>query len=113
MFQHYSMKNQPHQKHKLLLQNAHFQVVRLEGLQNYTKFIFQDGSERLMSYTLKNYSESLTFPFLRVSKSCIVNLYFCQNISSESKKIMFKNGSEIQVSRRRFEEVCKNLSNHN
>ena len=101
------MKNQPHSKHRILLQNAHNQVVRLEGVDNYTKFFLENGDTKLMSYSLKNYQESLSFPFLRVSKSCIVNLHYFSNISTEKKRIHLTDGSEIQISRRRFDDVLK------
>jgi DNA-binding LytR/AlgR family response regulator len=103
------MKNKPHPKHFAIIKNANYQVIRLEGLQNYTKFIFGDGSIKLMSYSLKNYDNSLNFPFIRVSKSCIVNLSFFSKICSENKKINLIDGSEIQISRRRFNEVLKNI----
>ncbi|WP_435355160.1 LytTR family transcriptional regulator DNA-binding domain-containing protein [Emticicia sp. SJ17W-69] len=101
------MKNKPNPQHSILLQNAHNQVVRLEGAENYTRFIFDDGRTQLMSYSLKMYNNSLEFPFIRVSKSCIVNLQFYKNFCSINKKILLSDGAEIQVSRRRLGEVSK------
>ena len=103
------MKNKPRQNHLLLIENAKDEVIKLEGIQNYTKFIFEDGSSRLMSYTLKNYQNSLEFPFVRVSKSCIVNLSFCSYFSAKDKRICVAAGAFITISRRRLSEVLKNI----
>lgn len=104
------MKNRPSRKHETLLKDAPKQIIRLEADTNYTIFYLQDGKTQVMSYSLKNYQEALTYPFIRVNKSCIINLYFFRNIDSATKKILLKDGSEFQISRRRFEEVCKNIS---
>ncbi len=106
------MKNQPRKKHQHLLQNIDNQIIRLQSVQNYTQFFLQNGRTEIMSYTLKNYQDMLSLPFLRVNKSCIINLDYFQHICTENKRIRMKDGSEIQISRRRFEEVCKNISIH-
>jgi two-component system LytT family response regulator len=103
------MQNKPNPKHSQLIQNAPNQVIRLEGVENYTRFIFDDGSTKLMSYTLKKYDTKLNFPFVRVNKSCIVNFNFCLSLCQINKRIQLIDGSEIQISRRRFEEVLKNV----
>ncbi|MBK6977344.1 MAG: LytTR family transcriptional regulator [Cytophagaceae bacterium] len=103
------MKNKPRQSHLLLIENAENDVIKLEGIQNYTKFVFENGSYIMMSYTLKNYQNFLKFPFVRVSKSFIVNLNFCSDFSPGTKKLWVSDGSEIQISRRRLTEVSVNL----
>lgn len=103
------MKNKPNPQHSILLQNAQSQVIRLEGAENYTKFIFDDGRTKLMSYTLKNYDDTLNFPFIRVNKSCIININFCLSLCQENKRVQLSDGAEIQISRRRFDNVIKNI----
>ncbi|MFN3848538.1 MAG: LytTR family transcriptional regulator DNA-binding domain-containing protein [Spirosomataceae bacterium] len=105
------MKNSPSRKHLDLLQDARKQVIKLVADANYTVFYLGDGKSAVMSYSLKNYQNYLNYPFVRVSKSCIVNLHFLESFCTENKKIQLKDGSEIRVSRRRFEEVCRNISN--
>ncbi|MFY7912950.1 MAG: LytTR family transcriptional regulator DNA-binding domain-containing protein [Emticicia sp.] len=105
------MKNRPSRKHETLLKDASKQIIRLQADTNYTIFYMQSGQTQVMSYSLKNYQDALTFPFIRVNKSCIINLHFFRNIDATSKKILLKDGSEFQISRRRFEEVCRNISN--
>ncbi|RYE24107.1 MAG: LytTR family transcriptional regulator [Sphingobacteriales bacterium] len=53
------------------------EIVRLEGCGNYTNFFLKDGTKMLVSRTLKEYETLLTdASFVRVHKSCIVNLSF-------------------------------------
>lgn len=104
------MKNKLSRKHETLLKDAPRQIIRLEADTNYTIFYLYSGKRQVMSYSLKNYQEALTYPFVRVNKSCIINLNFFRNIDASSKKILLKDGSEFQISRRRFDEVCKNIS---
>ncbi|GGD49589.1 hypothetical protein GCM10011514_12200 [Emticicia aquatilis] len=104
------MKNKPSKKHQQLLQNPDNQIIRLEGVLNYTKFILSNGKTVMMSYTLKNYQETLDLPFVRVSKSCIINIDFISTFCKENKKISLIDGSEIQISRRRFDSVLKGIS---
>lgn len=105
------MKNSPSLKHLNLLKDARKQVIKLVADANYTVFHLGDGKSAVMSYSLKNYQNYLNYPFVRVNKSCIVNLRFLENLCTENKRIQLKDGSEIQISRRRFNEVYKNISN--
>src|SRR5205823_8125267 len=53
------------------------EIVRLEGCGNYTNFFLKDGTKMLVSRTLKEYETLLDGQaFVRVHKSCIVNLGF-------------------------------------
>ncbi|WP_188763787.1 LytTR family transcriptional regulator DNA-binding domain-containing protein [Emticicia aquatilis] len=70
------MKNKLSRKHQTLLNDAPKQIIRLEADINYTVFYMQSGKTQVMSYSLKNYQDSLTFSFVRVNKSCIINLHF-------------------------------------
>lgn len=107
------MKNKPSKKHLYLLENAHNQIIKLESDVNYTVFYLNDGKTQLMSYSLKNYQNHFNHPFIRVNKSCIINLSYLQCFSSKCKTIQMNDGSQIRVSRRRFEEVLRNISNVN
>ena len=50
-------------------------IIRCEGMDNYTKFHFTDGSSKLISKTLKKIEEQLSeYGFMRVHKSNLVNL---------------------------------------
>lgn len=106
------MKNRPSKKHEVLLKDAENHIVRLEADTNYTIFYLQGGRTHVMSYSLKNYQEALAYPFVRVNKSCIINVQFLHKFYSSEKRVLLQDGSEFQISRRRFDEVCKNISIH-
>lgn len=100
-----AMKYKPSPKHSVLLQDAHSKIIRLEAQQNYTLFFLNNGKTNLMSYNLKKYQDFFNYPFVRVSRSSIVNLTFCSGLSPETKKISLSDGTEVQISRRRFEKI--------
>lgn len=80
------------------------QVVRLEGVGNYTTFIFIDGSSYLSSKSLCVY-ESLPVNFLRVHKRCIVNSHFKICFDKATKSILLADGTKVKVARRRLRQV--------
>lgn len=80
------MKNTPSRKHLQLLQDARKQLIKLVADANYTVFQLGDGKSAVMSYSSKNYQNHLNYPFVRVSKSCIVNLHFLENLCTDNIK---------------------------
>jgi two-component system LytT family response regulator len=94
-----------HKGHKKLLMAAHQNIIRLEGSINYTTFFLQKGKPQTMSYTLGMYGILLPQTFIRISKCCIINKDFIENFNADDKKILLKDGSEVQISRRRLAEV--------
>lgn len=107
------MKNKlrsPHKEHKKLLCEAHKNVVRLEANINYTTFTLQTGKTKTMSYNLALYGTILPQAFIRVNRSCIINKNFIENLNSANKKITLKDGTEFQISRRRWNEVSENVA---
>ncbi|WP_337042672.1 LytTR family DNA-binding domain-containing protein [Emticicia sp. 17c] len=104
------MKTTPSKKQLRLLQNAPKRIIKLVANANYTTFYLSNGKSVLMSYSLKRYQDYLSYPFIRVNKSCIANMFFLENLCPVSKKIKLEDGSEIRISRRRYNTVCKNIS---
>jgi DNA-binding LytR/AlgR family response regulator len=96
--------------HENLLNTAHENIIRLEASVNYTTFVLKSGRPKTMSYTLAMYGMILPQTFIRISKSCIINKEFIDNLNSENKKITLKDGTEVQVSRRRWIEVSQNVA---
>ena len=104
------MKNieRKHRKgHANLLKSAPEHIIRLEANINYTSFVMQSGKRKIMSYTLAMYGMILPQSFIRVNRSCIVNMNFIKNLDSETKKVVLKDGTEIQISRRRWNDVSQ------
>lgn len=83
------------------------EIIRLEGDRNYTNFYFTKQRKYLSSKTLKEYEEILIDKgFVRVHKSHLVNRSFVQSVTSDGKLIL-NEGTEVEISRRRFSEIRK------
>lgn len=86
------------------------EIVRLEGENNYTRFYFASQKPMLVSKTLKEYEEILAeHDFIRAHKSHLVNKKFVKHLDKEGL-LWLTDGSHIVVSRRKKEEVLKELS---
>jgi len=87
------------------------EIIRLEGESNYTRFYFANQKPMLVSRTLKEYEDILSeHDFIRAHKSHLVNKKFVKHLDKEGL-LWLTDGSHIVVSRRKKEEVLKELSN--
>ncbi len=79
------------------------EIVRLEGAGNYTNFFLKDGTRMLVSRTLKEYELLLDGQaFVRVHKSCIVNLGFVRKFFVKKEgELELADGQQVKISRRR------------
>jgi two-component system LytT family response regulator len=79
------------------------EIVRLEGCGNYTNFFLRDGTKMLVSRTLKEYETLLDGQaFVRVHKSCIVNLGFVRKFFVKKEgELELIDGQQVKISRRR------------
>jgi two-component system, LytTR family, response regulator len=79
------------------------EIVRLEGSGNYTNFFLKDGTKMLVSRTLKEYETLLDGQaFVRVHKSCIVNLEFVRKFFVKKEgELELIDGQQVKISRRR------------
>lgn len=94
-------------------QGTHFfntsEIVRCEADSNYTCLVLTDGRKFISSKTLKEYDEILNNKgFIRVHKSHLVNVNFIQKLNNLNQLIL-KDGSTVEISRRRKDEVLKVL----
>lgn len=111
-------QNQTH--HKLALQTSngiHFflpnDIVRCEGMSNYTKFYFSNHIPITTSKTIKEYEEILLpHKFLRIHKSHLVNAAYVTAYASLNGHVILKDGSTVEVSRRRKKEVLADLEEY-
>ncbi len=97
-------------KHEKLIVEALHNVVRLEANINYTLFVMESGKSKIMSYTLGMYGLLLCDAFLRVNRSCIINKNFVRFFDTENKQIVLKDGTNVKISRRRWEEVYNTIA---
>lgn len=87
------------------------QLIYLQSDSNYTIFYLSDGRKIVASRTLKEFENQLDSSlFLRVHSSFIVNLNFVERYNKgDGGSLTMKNGSIIEVSRRKKSEVLQRL----
>lgn len=89
------------------------EIVRLEGCGNYTNFFLKDGTKMLVSRTLKEYESLLdSQAFVRVHKSCIVNLGFVRRFFIKKEgELELADGHQVKISRRRAQTFVDKYRN--
>jgi DNA-binding LytR/AlgR family response regulator len=100
----------PNKGHKELLFESQFNIIRLEAKINYTAFLLHTGKTHLMSYNLAVYDTYLPKVFIRINRSHMLNKNFIKSLNTESKIITMNDGSEFQISRRRWNIVSMCLA---
>jgi two-component system, LytTR family, response regulator len=87
------------------------EIIRCESASNYTCFILKDGSKELISRSLKEYDELLSQQgFFRTHKSHLINLsHVVKYHKGEGGSIIMNDGSSVEVSRRKKEELLNIL----
>ena len=87
-------------------------IIRCESDDNYTNFYLVDKTKILVSRTLKEYDELLSDQeFYRTHKSHLVNLKFIKEyIKGEGGYVLLKDGSNVEVSRRKKEGLLQVLT---
>lgn len=82
-------------------------ILKIEALNNYSKFYFQDSTTLVASKTLKYFEDQLNkYGFIRVHKSFLVNLTFIDRIMNrDGGQILLINGDLIDVTREKRAEI--------
>ena len=87
-------------------------IVRLEGEGNYTVFHFADGSQLMVSMTLKKMENRLSpRVFVRPHKKNIINLMYLADIQPDRQQMSvgLLNGNWVEVSRRKVSLFIKQV----
>lgn len=88
------------------------EIVRCEGVNNYTHFYFKEKKTLLISKTLKEFEDILCdHGFVRVHKSHLVNINEIERMDKEGV-LWLNNGTSIIVSRRRKDHIISILAQH-
>ena len=83
-------------------------IMRLQGNGNFTDVYLENGQKKMICRFLKHFSEILSFPFVRVHKSHIVNISFIKSYQKGNGGcVTLTDGSEIDVSPNYKEEFLK------
>ena len=111
-----NIKNSNKQLHKIVLPLLDgFEVVQVKDIircqadDNFTIFFLQDGSERMISRTLKFYEEMLKdFDFVRIHKSHLVNIQHIKRYKKgKGGQVIMSDGAEVDVSVKRKKDLLK------
>lgn len=110
LFENLNTKNETAFKLSLSKGNRQYfispsEIYYCKGDNNYTKLYLKDNTEFVVAKTLKEVEEMLyEYGFIRVHKSSLVKTAHVQSIN-QNGYILLKNKIEIEVSRRRMQEV--------
>jgi len=85
-------------------------ILRLEADRSYTHIHLVNKRPFIASKTLKHFEDMLTdFNFIRTHKSHLVNPKHITRISNDNEFVLLTDGSKVEVSRRKKEEVQQQL----
>ena len=86
------------------------EVLRMEADKSYTHIHLVNKKPFIASKTLKHFEEMLEdFDFIRTHKSHLVNPRHIVRVSNDRDIIILSDGSKVEVSRRKKEEVLQQL----
>lgn len=86
-------------------------IIRCEGKRNYTRIIFREGKEKVVSRTLLEFEHLLSpLGFIRIHRSHLVNLFnVVRYIKSDGGMVELKTGEIIKVSSKHKENLLKKI----
>ncbi|MCU0431597.1 MAG: LytTR family DNA-binding domain-containing protein [Cytophagaceae bacterium] len=88
------------------------EIIRCEANGNYTIIYLTNHKPILVSKTLKDFDDLLNeFSFLRIHKSHLINMDYVEKYLPKEGKIAMKDGSEVELSRRKKESFLQRLFN--
>jgi two-component system LytT family response regulator len=86
------------------------EILRLEADGSYTHIHLAKKRPFIASKTLKHFEEMLEeFQFIRTHKSHLVNPKHITRITSDNEQILLSDGSHVEVSRRKKDQVLQQL----
>lgn len=86
-------------------------ILRLEADRSYTHIHLVNKRPFIASKTLKHFEEMLDeFKFIRTHKSHLVNPRHITRISNDNEFVLLSDGSKVEVSRRKKDEVLQQLN---
>jgi two-component system LytT family response regulator len=86
-------------------------IMRLEAERSYTHIYLVNKRPFIASKTLKHFEDMLDeFSFIRTHKSHLVNPRHIARLSSDHEFVVLSDGTKVEVSRRKKEEVQRQLN---
>lgn len=88
------------------------EIIYCEGQSNYTHFFLTRSRKMIASRTLLEYENLLTAQgFFRIHKSYLVNLNYIEKFNASKTMVRLRDGNELDVSRRRKDDLINLLFN--
>ena len=86
-------------------------IIRCEGKRNYTRIIFKEGKEKVISRTLLEFEHLLSpLGFIRIHRSHLVNIFnVVRYIKSDGGMVELKTGEVLKVSPKHKEDLLKKI----
>ena len=86
-------------------------IIRCEGKRNYTRIIFKDATEKIVSRTLLEFEHLLApLGFIRIHRSHLVNFQnVVRYLKSEGGMVELKTGEQLKVSAKHKENLLNKL----
>jgi two-component system LytT family response regulator len=86
------------------------EILRLEADRSYTHIHLVNKRPFIASKTLRHFEEMLDdFGFIRTHKSHLVNPRHITHVTNDNEHLLLSDGSRVEVSRRKKEEVLQHL----
>jgi len=89
-------------------------IIRCEGMRNYTRIIFKEGVEKVVSRTLLDFEHLLTpLGFIRIHRSHLVNaVNVVRYIKAQGGSVELRSGEQLKVSSKYKDELLNKLLCH-
>ena len=87
-------------------------IIRCESDNYYTIIFFKDGSNLLVSKTLKDMEQKLEeYDFVRTHKSHLANIRCIRNFIKDEMMVVMTDGTKVPVSKRKKERILEVINN--
>lgn len=87
-------------------------IIRCESDNYYTIIFFKDGTNLMVSKTLKEIDQKLEeYDFVRTHKSHLVNMRCIMNFIKDEMMVVMTDGTKVPVSKRKKEKILEVINN--
>lgn len=87
-------------------------IIRCESDNYYTIIYFKDGTNLMVSKTLKEMEQKLEeYDFVRTHKSHLVNMKCIKNFIKDEMMVLMSDGTKVPVSKRKKERILEVINN--
>jgi|GEM_PF-2531658 len=89
-----------------------WEIIYIEGDDNYCRIHLKDGSEPLVRKTLSVYEAELGLPFIHCHKSYLVNRMYIKGLDKKNYKLILITGEQIPIPVKKVKIVGEIIQNN-